>query len=81
MGALSYRVIGEGPYRSIPYSSYEENELWLRLDLALERALRYPARAYEIAWDVYMESDGFPDVRRASCELLSHLMVPFGPAE
>lgn len=66
-------MIGEGPYRSLPYSTYEENELWLRLDLALERAFRYPVAAYGIAWDVYMDSWRYLDVRRAACELMQQL--------
>jgi hypothetical protein len=66
-------MIGAGPYRSLPYSTYEENELWLRLDLALERALRHPVAAYAIACDVYMDSWRHSDVRRAACELMQQL--------
>lgn len=63
-----------GPYRAAPYSSYEEDELWLRLDLALEYALKSPGRAYSIAWDLYMDARRYPDVREAASELLQRLL-------
>jgi hypothetical protein len=67
------QMIGAGPYRSLPYSSYEENELWLRLDEALEKAIRYPVWAYSIAWNVYNDSHRYPTVHRAACELMQRL--------
>lgn len=61
------------PYRSSHLSTWYEEELWLRLDDALELSLRYPQTAYAIAWNVWLDSRGYEEVRRAACDLMGHL--------
>jgi hypothetical protein len=64
------------PYRDSGFPTWHENELWLRLDQAMERAIRYPVWAYSIAWDVYMDAgDRFADVRRSACDFMATLMT------
>lgn len=62
------------PYRSDTFPSWTEEDLWLRLDCALEMAFKSPSFAYAIAWDVWVDSREFADVRRASSELMSELV-------
>lgn len=65
------------PYRGGTFPSWQEEELWFRLDEALWMALRQPYQAYTIAWGVWTDSRGFPEVRQAACDLMSQLMPPF----
>ena len=52
-----------------------EEELWLRLDGALEQALNEPMQAYSAAWFVYCDARrrGFRDVMVAADGLLEQL--------
>lgn len=73
-----------GPYRTDTFPSWLEEDLWLRLDVALEMALRSPSFAYSIAWDVWIDSRGIKDladVRRASSNLMSELVDVFVESE
>ncbi len=73
-------MIGAGPYRCVTCSSYEEEDLWLRLDEALLYALRDVPQAYAIAWGVWADSRNYSEVRSAACDLMS-LLVPISGAE
>jgi hypothetical protein len=67
-------MIGDDPYRCSPSSHYEEDELWLRLDEALEKALTDTSQAYMIAGWVLTDSYlTYPEVHRAASELMSAL--------
>jgi hypothetical protein len=61
------------PYRDLTSSSWTEHDLWLWLDHALEAVLNDPHWAATLAYDVWMNSDGFPDVRIAVEALLVEL--------
>ena len=63
-----------GPYRPAWSPSWDEEELWTRLDWALEAAIRDPDLAYSMAWSISMDSADFPDVRRCADSLMSELM-------
>lgn len=71
-------MIGEGPYRTAFPASYEEEELWLRLDVALEESFRNPSLAWGMAWSVVMDSELHPDVAAAASGLMD---VLFGAQE
>lgn len=58
------------PYRWPLYATWSEEESWLRLDHALEMALINPVDASRIAFEVFMESAIYPDVRRAAIAVL-----------
>jgi hypothetical protein len=62
-----------GPYRPAWSSSWDEEELWLRLDWALEEALGDPGLAWSMSWSIAMDSADFPDVRRCAEALMSEL--------
>ncbi|HEU5118660.1 MAG TPA: hypothetical protein VFT74_18830 [Isosphaeraceae bacterium] len=66
-------MIGEGPYRSATGSPIEEEDLWLRLDEALQKAFSDPVWAWGVAWGVMADSALFPDVRRAAEAVLGIL--------
>ena len=68
-----------GPYRPITSSSWDEEELWLRLDEALEMALDRPADSCQLAWWILDDCDGFPDVRRSTEALLCDFFGPLPP--
>jgi hypothetical protein len=70
-----------GPYRDDTFPSWSEEDLWLRLDEVLELALKWPQHAYALAWHLWLDSNGFPDVRNAASVLMSELVVPFGDPE
>ena len=61
------------PYRTPPYPPGEEEDLWFRLDEALERAFQDPVWSWGVAWAVVRDSGRFPDVRRAAEALLATL--------
>lgn len=60
-------------YRGPVSSSYTEDELWLRLDWALEEALKDPSLSWAMAWSVAMDSADFRDVRVAAERLMDEL--------
>lgn len=66
-------MIGESPFRSLTSSSWTEEELWLRLDCALEEAMVDPAFAWSLAWTVWIDSKGHNVVRVAADSLLDEL--------
>lgn len=61
------------PYRKDSFPSSEEENLWLRLDHALEIAIEDPHRACSIAWDVFKDCTGFKDVSASTASLLETL--------
>lgn len=70
------------PYRTSTFPSWHEEDLWLRLDMALEMAIKSPSFAYSIAWDIWVDArTTFPDVRRAASDLMSVLVETFAESE
>ena len=69
-----------GPYRTAPSSPILEDDLWLRLDDALEVALEEPWLAWQLAWWILDDCGvNFPDVRRAVEAMLWELFGPLPP--
>lgn len=61
------------PYRECDQGDQEEDELWLRLDQALESALTDPPWAWGVAWSVARDGIRFPDLHRAASEVMAVL--------
>lgn len=59
-----------GPYRPAWSPSFEEEELWQRLDEGLLVAMDDPVLAWSIVWWVVNDAADFPDVRRAAAAVL-----------
>ncbi len=62
-----------GPYRTNTFPSWSEEDLWLRLDDALEVAFSDPSWAFNIAWSVIQDATDFRDVFWAAADLLEAL--------
>ena len=63
-----------GPYRPAWSSSWDEEELWQRLDWSLQESLRDPNLAWSMAWSIALDAADFPDVRRCAEALMSELV-------
>lgn len=62
-----------GPYRPAWSPSWDEEELWLRLDCALEEAMRDPRLAWAMTWSIALDAAAFPEVRQCAESLMSAL--------
>lgn len=67
-------------YRAPHRTHIEEEDLWLRLDWALERAFADPVWAWGQAWQVARDAQQYPEVRRAAEELMDTLNYDRGHA-
>jgi hypothetical protein len=64
------------PYRNLISPSYNEEELWLRLDWALLESFRDETLAWSMAWLIALDSNDFPDIKIAAISLMDVLVRP-----
>lgn len=63
------------PYRQLVSPSYEEDELWESLDVAIEGALKDPVFAWNMVWLIVQDARrlGYKDVQSAAERILDIL--------
>lgn len=66
------------PYRSCGHPIAYEEELWKRLDEALERSLTDPTWAWGTAWQLVKDAKGYPELEQAAVGLM-HALRPLPP--
>ena len=57
-------------YKNMVSSSWYEEELWLRLDHIAEIAMSDPYCASQLAYNLFIDSSSFKDVRIATLAIL-----------